>query len=1154
METHHVSLGDSPMVPEDPYGDCSQKPFSSNNHSSSGSRNFDDSVIEIIDSPAGKQDRSVIELMDSREDLKLELSSSTPTSKNRGSPEMKAGNQGTSNSPMSEILASNSLLYENVDNIDKVIDDDEDVQSMLAHQSADMMEDYDDSILPLFDKSTEINLLSPRKDLNNKSKGKDAWSPKKEIWSDKNEKKRKLREASLSPAPEESNKKKTGSKEEDEEHGQGYTKVTSRPQDLALDSGSESSRPGSSQHVESPDISCGSPIPGPQPPEGRHHDPTSRRTSTPGAKHPQLSTPQKMLRQQLRQEVEQDSRGVTVTPTQDQGFKAPTPLSSPGGGGGFVIEFPGTIPEDLQQELVAKYNASIRVHFPSQISESEKQEILNKHKAMMVAKDSELDFVKKSNKRLSDVSSLSKSSTGGSSGYLGESSSGITTSSSGGSRGRSRLSTMPETVIEKHSVIAKLPTRPPPMVAQEVVVVVGAEEVMVGAEEVVETLGLEEDVGAVGTGPNVAFVNDSNVGLIESQIREPDEEPDKNNTPVKKGRKTKEEPEKKVKEQPKKKKLVKVKVKKSLKKIPESEALVEEDPKVSEAPTDRFGVGEKVFAKWVDGSGVYFYPADVVERLEDKIRVNFNEDKIERVLAMESDVISVHHLRPGDGVTVKHDVLQAWEVTATLLNYPKSTATNVLYQLAITATDSEPQPNEDSRSVSHHELSLTDAQASTILRGRGLVPSTNKVAAEINLENLVCGPRKTRTPLKLEGPATPRRKRGGENIEDSATSTAVLEDSSSTSSEQHEPPARKKKYSTPAKMAKELKPATPTSARKKGVKGKRVLSSDDEEEEVMPKTSSRMQAVKAKEEVKAVKSKEEVKTVKSKEEVKSVKSKEGVKSVKSKEEVKAVKALEEAKFKEESVISTPKSMRSKKAKDIFEGISFVLTTSKQTLPMTEGEDDDEDFTDNEAPSINPKFEKKKFRDLIAANGGEVLSAFPSSASPASTLDKTLLVVSDRRCLTMTYLLALSDSVPVVSHIYILDCVASSSLLDRKAYHLPAGFSSLLMMEVEQGQDCSAELRANDCLLPVRGTRQRREEDPMLAGRRILSGLHVLVISLESDFTSDWQSVLTSLGAAVTARHAPAARLDKLRLPDVVVTDSQAQPAICKVGVTCSIPD
>jgi len=57
-------------------------------------------------------------------------------------------------------------------------------------------------------------------------------------------------------------------------------------------------------------------------------------------------------------------------------------------------------------------------------------------------------------KRLSDGSNIS---CGGSSGYLGGSSSGVT-SSSGSSSQRSRLSIAPETNVEKHNVIAKLPS------------------------------------------------------------------------------------------------------------------------------------------------------------------------------------------------------------------------------------------------------------------------------------------------------------------------------------------------------------------------------------------------------------------------------------------------------------------------------------------------------------------------------------------------------------------------------------------------------------------------------------------------------------------------------------------------------------------------
>lgn len=243
-------------------------------------------------------------------------------------------------------------------------------------------------------------------------------------------------------------------------------------------------------------------------------------------------------------------------------------------------------------------------------------------------------------------------------------------------------------------------------------------------------------------------------------------------------------------------------------------------------------------------------------------------------------------------------------------------------------------------------------------------------------------------------------------------------------------------------------------------------------------------------------------------------------------------------------VETP-SRRTKKSVEIFANHTFVLNQSSQKpLPMTEGE---EDFTDTEAAvlSATPRFDRKKLKELIVAHGGQVLEQYPSQASPAATLDHNLLVVTDRCSTTMTYVLALGDGVPIVSHLFILDCVASASLQEHKAYLLPAGFSCLLMRDVEQGQDCTHDLRINDCLLPVRGSRQRREDQEAVAGRRVLAGLHVLVISTEEPFTEVWQSVLNSLGAAVSVRHEAKTRLDKLRLPDVVVTDSTAPKAVCK---------
>ena len=124
-------------------------------------------------------------------------------------------------------------------------------------------------------------------------------------------------------------------------------------------------------------------------------------------------------------------------------------------------------------------------------------------------------------------------------------------------------------------------------------------------------------------------------------------------------------------------------------------------------------------------------------------------------------------------------------------------------------------------------------------------------------------------------------------------------------------------------------------------------------------------------------------------------------------------------------------------------------------------------------------------------------------------------------------------------------------MDRAAYLLPAGFSSLLMREVEQGQDNREDLRVNECLLPLapaNRTRQSRKgkDDESSGCRKILSGLHVLVISRDKRFSQDWQSVLDSLGASVTARHEDCDRLHHIRVPDVVVTDSLAPPNMCKV--------
>ena len=208
-----------------------------------------------------------------------------------------------------------------------------------------------------------------------------------------------------------------------------------------------------------------------------------------------------------------------------------------------------------------------------------------------------------------------------------------------------------------------------------------------------------------------------------------------------------------------------------------------QDPLISD-----LSAGDRVYGRWTDPAGVYFYAAEILKIINaSEVKVRFLEDKIERVLKVESELINVTALHPHDELTVRHDILEIYDVTAKLLSFPtRNAAGDVQYEVQITATDSEPQLNEDSRTVHYSDVSLTDNQASLIIRRLGFVPASNKVSADINFGNLIFGKRKPRTvnsspgttPSKiatggLGSPAvtpkkTPRRKKGGSNIEDSA--------------------------------------------------------------------------------------------------------------------------------------------------------------------------------------------------------------------------------------------------------------------------------------------------------------------------------------------------------------------------------------------------
>ena len=394
-------------------------------------------------------------------------------------------------------------------------------------------------------------------------------------------------------------------------------------------------------------------------------------------------------------------------------------------------------------------------------------------------------------KRVSDASSLSRNSSD-LSGYLGGSS-GV---SSGESGKRSRYSLYPEVSIEKHITISKIPN-------------VRCSKVTVDLEQVPKEYlqsrkAIETSTSSTKGEPSKLKTKEENQKEFVTQKSENlttiiEDEESSVLTLKNTSRKTYTKASGKGKSSSTvsaKKKLTKKKVRK----ISEEEELEETSSPESAEPAPTVVInsssnvsdisgGSMVFGRWTDPAGVYFYAAEVLELLNStEAKVRFLDDKIERVLKIESELINVKALHPHDEITVKHDNT-VYDVSAKLMTFPTlNRAGDVQYEIEITPTDSEPQFNEDSRMVHFSEVSLSDAQASMIIRRMGFVPASNKVSAEINFGNLIYGKRKPRSvnsspasvtsirahqgsPSRTPKKKTPRRKRGGSNVEESAAAT-----------------------------------------------------------------------------------------------------------------------------------------------------------------------------------------------------------------------------------------------------------------------------------------------------------------------------------------------------------------------------------------------
>jgi len=218
--------------------------------------------------------------------------------------------------------------------------------------------------------------------------------------------------------------------------------------------------------------------------------------------------------------------------------------------------------------------------------------------------------------------------------------------------------------------------------------------------------------------------------------------------------------------------------------------------------------------------------------------------------------------------------------------------------------------------------------------------------------------------------------------------------------------------------------------------------------------------------------------------------------------------------------TTPKRTRLPR-KPLFKNLCFLLTQAKEKenvekQDLGESAIDSETEDEEDENLEEPKFNRNELKKKILENGGKVLPKFPGEKEK---IPEHVIVISDRMCRTMTYLLSVAYGFERVNFMWIQNCITAKDLLPRQNYALQVGFSSHLNRDVEQ--------------LEMKGNR-----------RDLLKGLHILVATSDKEFGEDWKPILTRLGASVSVR--TQGKLDKsLKKIDLIVGNSTPPSSIVK---------
>jgi hypothetical protein len=172
---------------------------------------------------------------------------------------------------------------------------------------------------------------------------------------------------------------------------------------------------------------------------------------------------------------------------------------------------------------------------------------------------------------------------------------------------------------------------------------------------------------------------------------------------------------------------------------------------------------------------------------------------------------------------------------------------------------------------------------------------------------------------------------------------------------------------------------------------------------------------------------------------------------------------------------------------------------------TETEEDESDLNESkEDAAAEDTFSRGRLAQVVRSRGGIVLDEFPGERK---AVPSDVIVLSDRHCKTMTYLLAVAYGFPRVNFLWVRDCLKANKRLPLKSYMLPVGVRASDDQEVE----------CHDHTRPL---------TDMLANKSIL------LASTNGDFAADWTPLLTRLGASVSARK----RLQGAHAIDLVMAD------------------